>query len=103
MSDEPTFKQHFLELPIFQRYMDILIRFVPAEEHVLAEIASKLLIASENGLNWDTLCQNCGVLMDDNYAQYVEIGELKTRLHYLEEDIAHLEERNAYLLREILG
>lgn len=74
------FQERYRELPIFQRYMDILIRFVPGEEYVLEEIATRLLMASENGLNWDTLCQNCGVLMDDNYEKYAEIEALKEKL-----------------------
>lgn len=75
------FQERFRELPIFQRYMEILadvdIRY---DEYSVEELATRLLIASENGLNWDTLCNNCGVLMDKNYEQYVEIEKLREQI-----------------------
>lgn len=98
---EALFQERFLELPAFKRVMDILIRFVPAEEHVLAEIATILMMAQEDCYNWGTLCQNCGVLMDDNYAKHVEIEQLREDLAFLRAKVEGLQEDLAYAENEI--
>lgn len=79
------FQERFRELPAFQRYMELLVDVdIRYHEYSVEELASRLLMASENGLNWDTLCQNCGVLMDQNYAFAMQNAQLK-------EDVARLE------------
>jgi len=55
------FQERFRELPIFQKYMEFLDKYLWDSPDSLEEIATRLLMMSENGLNWDTLCQNCGV------------------------------------------
>jgi hypothetical protein len=77
------FQERFRELPAFQRYMELLEDVViQYNEYSIEELATRLLMASENGLNWDTLCQNCGVLMDDNYAKHCEIEQLKEQISH---------------------
>lgn len=71
------FQERFRELPIFQRLMNLIENHNERNDQSLEELVTRLLIASENGLNWDTLCMNCGVLMDENYAKYCEIEQLK--------------------------
>jgi hypothetical protein len=55
-------------------------------------MATRILILNEDALNWDTLCKNCGVLMDDNYAQYEKIRALEEDLAYAENEIKDLNE-----------
>ena len=88
MSD--VFKERFRELPIFNEYCEALNAGIQAGISI-EELASRMMILAENGLNWDTLCQNCGVLMDKNYAQYVEIDRLREKVISLEEDLAYAE------------
>lgn len=84
---ETLFKERYRELPAFQRIMDILKDLATSRSDItLEEIATRLLMASENGLNWDTLCNNCGVLMDDNYAKYCEIEQLKEQLEIVTQE-----------------
>lgn len=84
MSD--LFQERYRELPAFQRIMDILTDLATARHNIrIEEIATRLLMASENGLTWDTLCNNCAALMDKNYEQYVEIEQLKGKVRPLEE------------------
>lgn len=87
------FQERFRELPIFQRYDDLLAAYencdFPREEFI-----TRLLMAEENGLNWDTLCQNCGVLMDHNYAFAMQTAQLK-------EDVARAKDENDRLRARI--
>lgn len=92
-----VFEERFRDLPIYKEMDRILGGFencdFPREEFIV-----RILMAAENGLNWDTLCKNCGVLMDDNYAKHCEIEQLKedkefllSRVDELRGDIASLE------------
>lgn len=73
------FKERYLELPAFQKIRQILDEGLDGEVS-LNELTTRVMMALEDGLNWDTMCQNCGVLMDDNYAQHVEIEKLKEQI-----------------------
>jgi hypothetical protein len=80
------FKERYRELPIFQQIRSVLDEGTDGV-FSLDELTTKVLIAAENGLNWDTLCQNCGALMDDNYAQYEKIRTLEEDLAYAENEL----------------
>lgn len=104
MSD--VFKEHFRELPAFKVMVDFLANVDPTIS--LEEMAARIMVLSENGLNWDTLCKNCGVLMDDNYEQYIKIEQLNEHLEFLrrrveslEEDLSYAEDEARELQREV--
>lgn len=84
------FQERFRDLPIFKEIERIHAGFencdFPREEFI-----TRILLAAENGLNWDTLCMNCGVLMDTNYTQYAEIERLKEDLAYAENEARDLQ------------
>jgi hypothetical protein len=86
------FQERYRELPIFQKYMDLLKDAIFEDEYSLQELATRLMMASENGLNWDTLCMNCGVLMDHNYAFAMQNAQLKEDLAYAETSIRDLKQ-----------
>jgi hypothetical protein len=87
------FKERYRELPIFQRIRTIIDEGTDGV-FSLDELTTRVLIAAEDCLNWDTLCQNCGVLMDKNYEQYEKIRAL-------EEDLAYAENEARDLQREL--
>lgn len=99
MSDK-LFQERYRELPIFKK-IDSLLGAYENCDFPKEEFITRLLMASEDALNWDTLCQNCGVLMDDNYAQYVKIEELTNNLAFARQALLDLGEDLDYAKAEV--
>jgi hypothetical protein len=83
------FQERYRELPAFKQILDFLANVDVTMS--LEEMTTRIMMMQENGLNWDTLCQNCGVLMDDNYAKYSQIEQLKEDLAYAENEARDLQ------------
>lgn len=95
----PLFKEHYADLPIYKRLDDILGGYencdFPREEFI-----TRVLMAAENGLNWDTLCMNCGELMDHNYAFAMQNAQLKEDIERVKVENERLRARIARLERD---